>query len=108
MADQGRFDFHVAFTTSLRTWIKTVVNKFVISNHTALILGVPALRSYLKLISEYELHSLPNKKVSGAKDHGKNCIRVRPPLVRHLLRNRLLFFDKDASSTKRSVNSGEY
>ena len=46
---------------SLRTWIKTTVNKFAISNHTALILGVHALRSYLKLICEYELHSLPNK-----------------------------------------------
>ena len=67
-----------------------MVNKFAISNHTGLILGVHALRSYLKLICEYELHSLPNKKVSGAKNHGKNCIKVRPPLVRHLLRNRLL------------------
>ena len=34
---------------SLRTWIKTIVNKFAISNHTALISGVHALRSYLKL-----------------------------------------------------------
>ena len=69
---------------SLRTWIKTVVNKFAISNHTALILRVHALESYLKLICEYELHSVPNKKVSGAKDHGKIYIKVRPPLVRHL------------------------
>ena len=69
---------------SLRTWIKTIVNKFAISNHTALILGVPALRNYLKLICEYELHSLPNKKVGGAKDHGKNCIKVIPPVVCHL------------------------
>ena len=64
--------------------------KFAISNLTALILGGHALRSYLKIICRYELHSLPNKKVSGAKDHGKNYIKVRPPLVRHLLRNRLL------------------
>ena len=64
---------------SLRTWIKTIVNKFATSNHTALILGVHALRSYLNLICEYALHSLPNKKVSGAKDHGKNYIKVRPP-----------------------------
>ena len=35
------------------------------------ILGVDALRSYLKLTCQYELHSLPNKKVSGAKGHGK-------------------------------------
>ena len=45
----------------------------------ALILGVHALRSYLKPICEYELHNLPNKKVSGAKDHGKNYIKVKPP-----------------------------
>ena len=37
----------------------------------ALILRVHALRSYLKQLCEYELHSLPNKKVSGAKDYGK-------------------------------------
>ena len=48
---------------SLRTWIKTTVNKFAISNHTALIVGVHVLRSYLKLICEYELHSVPNKKL---------------------------------------------
>ena len=90
MADQGRSDFYVVFTVSLCAHeIKTIVNKFGISNHTALILGVHALRSYLKLICEYELHSLLNKKVSGAKDHGKNYIKVRPPLVGYLLRNRL-------------------
>ena len=105
MADQGRSDFYVVFTMScctlgskqlcsfyhepLRTWIKTIVNMFAISNHEALILGVCALRSYLKLICESELHSLSNKKVSGAKDHGKNYIKVRSPLVRHL-RDRLL------------------
>ena len=32
-------------------------------NHTALILGVYALRRYLKLICEYELHNLSNKKL---------------------------------------------
>ena len=73
MADQGRSDFYAVF-----------------SNHTALILDMHALRSYLKLICEYELHNLPNKKVSSAKDHSKNCINVRPLLVSHLLRNRLL------------------
>ena len=55
--------------------MKTIVSKFAISNHTALILDVHALRSYLKLICEYELHSLPNKKFSGAKDHGKTASR---------------------------------
>ena len=53
-------------------------------------LGVHALRSYLKLICEYEPHSLPNKKVGVAKGHHKNCIKLRPTLVRHLLRNRPL------------------
>ena len=75
---------------SLRTWIEPIVNKFAISNHTALTLCASALRSYLKLICEYELHSLPNKKVSGGKVHGKNYIKVRLSLVHHLLRNRLL------------------
>ena len=87
MADQGRSDFYVVFTMSLRTWIKTIVNKFAISNHTVLMLGVHCSQ---KLICEYELHSLPNEKVSGAKDHGKNYIKVRPCPLRHLLRNRLL------------------
>ena len=87
-ANQLRSDFYV----SLRTWIKTIINKFAISNHMALILGVHALRSYLylKLICGHELHSLPNKKVSSAKDPGKNNIKVRPPLERHPLRNHLL------------------
>ena len=90
MADQARSDFYVVFTMSLCALrIKTIVNKFAISNYTALILDVHAFRSYLKLIGEYELHSLQNKKVSGAKDHGKNYIKLRPPLVRHILRNRL-------------------
>ena len=69
----------------LRTLIKTIVHKFTISNHTALVLGVGALRSYLKLLCEHELHTLPNKKVSAVKYHDE--IKVRPPLVRHLLRN---------------------
>ena len=81
----------------LRTCIKTIVNKFAISNHTALILGMHAVRSYLKLICEYELHILPNTKVSAINDHGKNCMKVRPPLVRNLLRNHLyLRADKHA------------
>ena len=43
--------------------IKTIVNKFAISAHRALILGVLALRSYLESICEYELHVLSNKTV---------------------------------------------
>ena len=33
--------------------------------------------------------NLPNIKVTTAKGLGKNYINVRPPLVRHLFRNRL-------------------
>ena len=92
MADQKRSELLCSFYhESLRTWIKTIVNKFAISNYTALILGVHALRSYLNPVCEYELHSLPSKKVSGAKDHGKNYIKVRLPLVSHLLHNRLSY-----------------
>ena len=58
MTDQGTSDFYVVFTMIfLRTWIKTIVNKSAISNHTGLKLRVHALRSYLKLICEYELYS---------------------------------------------------
>ena len=85
MADQGRSDFYVVFTMSLcALGLKTIIKKFAVSNHRALILGVHALRSYLKVVCEYELHSLPTKKFSGAKDHGKNYIKVRPHLVHHL------------------------
>ena len=85
------FDFYVVFTMSLcalglKQLLITLLFQII---HTALILGVHAVRSYLNLIREYELRSLPNKKVSGAKDHGKNHIKVRRSLVRHLLRNRL-------------------
>ena len=79
------------------------LNKLAISNHTALILGVHTLRSYLKLICKYELHSLPNKKVNGAKDHGKNYIKVGPPLVRHLLRDRLLLLLEFGNTTGPSI-----
>ena len=70
--------------------METNVNKFAISNHAALKLDEEALRSYLSLICEYELYILPNKRVSSAKDHGKNYMKDRPPLVRHLLRKCLL------------------
>ena len=52
------------FKRSLLSLLKTIVNKFAISSHTTLILGVHALRSYLKLICDHELHSLPNKTVA--------------------------------------------
>ena len=68
----------------LRTWIKTNINKFAISTHTTLKFGRQALGSYLKPNCEYELHIMANTKAGGAKDHGENYMKVRPPLVRHL------------------------
>ena len=70
----------------MRTWSKTVANKFAISNRYYVCMLSEA---NLKLVCEYELRSLPNKKASGAKDHGKNYIKVRPP-GRHLLHNCVL------------------
>ena len=51
----------------------------------------------LSLCPEVETNLMSNRKVielflqlKSAKAHGKNYIEVRPPLVRHLLRNCLL------------------
>ena len=52
------------FTMSL--WaleLKTNVNKFVISSHTALRLAKQVLKSYTQVICEYQLRTLPNKKL---------------------------------------------
>ena len=64
MANQGRCDFCVVFTTSVHVLeIETNVDKFAISSHTAFNLDKQALRRYLKLTCEYELHILPNRKI---------------------------------------------
>ena len=47
----------------------------------------------MNLTCEYELDILPNTKVSPAKDHGENYMKVILPLVRHLLRNYLFHYD---------------
>ena len=77
---------------SLHTWIKTIANKFAISNRMALILGVHALRSYLKLIFEYELHSLPNEKLMAQRIMVKTTSRSDRPWSSHLSRDRLFAF----------------
>ena len=41
-------------------------------------------------ISEYELQILPDVKVSAARGHGKNYMKVKPLLISHFLRYRLL------------------
>ena len=56
----------------------------------ALKLSIQALRNYLKLLYQYQLHSLPDTKVKTVKDPGKNYMNIRPPLVHHLYGNRLL------------------
>ena len=50
----------------------------LISSHTSFKIPKQALRRYLKLACECELHILPNTKVSAAKDHGKNYMKVTP------------------------------
>ena len=40
--------------------------------------------SRMDLYCEFELRNLTNTKIDAAKDHGKNYMEVRPPLVRHL------------------------
>ena len=50
--------------------IKQLLISLLFQNHMALIIGVHALRVCLRLTCEYELHTLPNRKVGPAKDHG--------------------------------------
>ena len=65
MADQERPDFCLVFTMSLAcTWIKTNVNKFAISTHTALKLGIQALGSHLKLTSDMSFISYQIQKLA--------------------------------------------
>ena len=66
---------------------------FAILTRTAFKLAIHALRKDLKLTCEYELHILINKTVNTTKDHGENYMKVRPPLVRYLLCNRLFTRD---------------
>ena len=66
----------------------TNVNKFAILRHTVLTLGTQNLGSYVRLTcGEYELDIVSTAKVSLAKDHGENYMKLRPFRVRHLLRN---------------------
>ena len=64
-------------------------NKFTVSDRTVLKLVTLALRICLKLSCEYELHTFSNTKVTVAKNHGENNMKVRLLLVRHLLRDSL-------------------
>ena len=53
----------------------------------------------LSLYAQFETNLMSNRKVielllqlMSSKAHGKNYIKVKPHLVRHLLRDRLLYF----------------
>ena len=46
----------------------------------------------MKLTCEYEVDISSNTKVSLVKDHGKNYMKLRPFLARHLLCNDLFPF----------------
>ena len=50
--------------------MKTNVNKFAGLTHTASKLGEHVLKYYLMITCKYQLHILPNKKVSAAKGYG--------------------------------------
>ena len=75
----------------LRTGIKTNVDNFATRNHIVFKLSIRALKKYLKLGYAHELQNLLNTKVSAAKDHGKNYMKVRLPLAHYLSRNRQNF-----------------
>ena len=93
MADQRRSGFCVVFTISLCALeLKQTLISLPIEVIRLFKLDKQAPRSYLKLTCEYELHILPNTEVRTIKDHGKSYMKVRPPMVRHLLHNRLLDF----------------
>ena len=71
----------------------------------------------LSLCPQFETNLMSNRKVielllqlKSAKDHGKNYIKIKPHLVRHLLRNRLqrsvVFFHQCRSpSSSKSFHS---
>ena len=57
----------------------------------------------LSLYPQFETNLMSNRKVirlllqlKSARAHGKNYVKVKPPLVRHPLRNRLLIITVDS------------
>ena len=74
MEDEERFDFYIVYSN---------VNNSVNSIRSLKSITDP-YESNLKVTMEFEFHISPNKKVAIARDHGKNYITVRPPLICHL------------------------
>ena len=85
MVDQGRSDFYVVLTMSLRALeSKQMLITLLFKVIQFLKLGIQNLGSYMGLTCEYELDILSNTKGSLAKDHGENNMKLRPFLARHL------------------------
>ena len=90
MAEHKRFDFRVVFTMSLCTLElkqKLICLLFQVAQQINC--------SSEKLFeADFQIWALyltnSNTKVSAAKDHGENSMKVRPPLVHHVLCSRLL------------------
>ena len=70
--------------------LKQMLISLFFLSHSDLKLVTQALKFYLKLICEYELHISPNTNINTAKDHGDDYMKVGPPFVHHLLHNPLL------------------
>ena len=68
----------------------------------------------LNLCRQFETNLMSNRKViklllqlKSAKAHSRNYIKVRPPLVRHLLRNRLFFLSFSYYNFENNVTNSE-
>ena len=91
MADQGRSDIYIVLTKILCglnfcVW-EVTKPKFTGYVRKALMILCPHFETNLisnRMVIELLL------QLESAKDHGKNYIKVKPLLVCHLLRNRLL------------------
>ena len=80
MADQGRSDFYVAFTMNLcALGLKQLLTEVCYLNHTALILSVHALRSYLKLIVNMSFIAYQIKKIVAQRIMVKTTSRSDRP-----------------------------
>ena len=70
MADWGRSEFCVVFTTSLSALELKQTLISLLFKPAALKLGKQTLKSYLNITCEFQLRSPPNEKVSVVKDCG--------------------------------------
>ena len=90
MADQGRSDIFVVFTNIL------CGRNFCVWYVTELKFTGQLQMASLSFCSQFEINVMSNFKVielllqlKSAKAYGINYIKVKPHLLRHLLRNRL-------------------